>query len=108
MKNNFNKKSILKKTFFIITLLTVAFTYSFKTNSERCLIEDFKPRTNGAAAMGLGDKTGSPISGGATCAGCHGGASLNTALSITVSDANGNIITAYNRRDNYIIIVTCG
>ena len=103
MKNNFNKKSILKKTFFIITLLTVAFTYSFKTNSERCLIEDFKPRTNGAAAMGLGDKTGSPISGGATCAGCHGGASLNTALSITVSDANGNIVTAYNPGTSYTL-----
>ncbi|MDG2370576.1 MAG: T9SS type A sorting domain-containing protein [Flavobacteriales bacterium] len=93
----------MKNTFFIITLLTVAITYSFKTNSERCLIEDFQPRSNGAALMGIGDRTGSPISGGATCAACHGGASLNTALSITVSDANGNIVTAYNSGTTYTL-----
>ena len=98
-----NKKLILKNAFFILIFLATAFVYSFKTNSQKCLIEDFQPRSNGPAAMGLGDRTGSPISSGATCAGCHGGASLNTALSITVIDANGNIVNSYSPGNSYTL-----
>ena len=98
-----NKKIILKNSFLVLTLLATAFIFSFKTNSERCTIEDFQPRSNGAAAMGLGDRTGSPISAGATCAGCHGGASLNTALLINLMDANGNTVTSYTPGNSYTL-----
>lgn len=59
-------------------------------------------RSNGAAANGLGDRTGSPLSS-STCSACHSGGSFAPTFSITVRDANQNAVTSYTPGQNYTI-----
>lgn len=73
-------------------------------------VECFVPapmRSNGAAQMGLGDRTGSPIGGsGSSCANCHSGGSFNPTITINVLDGGGNSITSYTPGDTYTIEYT--
>ena len=97
-------KNLIQKSTFIVSLIVVtAFIFSFRLDNEQCAMEAFQPRSNGAAAMGLGDKTGSPLSGGATCAGCHGAPNSSTSFSITLKDATGNAVTSYTPGNNYTV-----
>lgn len=61
------------------------------------------PRSAGAAAMGLGDRTGGPLSGGAGCMGCHGSGTFAPSISLTVLDAGLNQVTGYTPGDTYTI-----
>ncbi len=62
-------------------------------------------RSGGAAANGLGDRTGGPLSGG-TCSNCHSGGSYNTSLTIEVKDAGGSVVTQYTPGASYTIEYT--
>ena len=62
-------------------------------------------RSSGAAATGLGDRTGSPLSGGAGCS-CHGGASYAPSISVEVKDAFSNPVTEYQPGQSYTIEYT--
>ena len=50
--------------------------------------------SGGAAANGLGDRTGSPIGGAAGCS-CHGGGAFSPTISVVVKDAALNTVTEY-------------
>jgi hypothetical protein len=54
----------------------------------------FSSRTTGAGANGLGDLTGSPLSGG-TCGNCHSGGNFGASLTITLRDLSNNPVTSY-------------
>ncbi len=73
-------------------------------------VECFVPapmRSNGAAQMGLGDRTGSPIGGpSASCANCHGGGAFSPSISINILDANQDEVTSYIPGDTYTIEYT--
>jgi hypothetical protein len=61
------------------------------------------PRSNGAATMGLGDRTGGPLSGGASCMDCHGAGTFQPIITLTVTDAGSNQVTEYTPGDTYTI-----
>lgn len=63
-------------------------------------------RSGGAAALGLGDRTGSPVGGGASCSPCHSGGSFTPSLTIEVKDALNNVVTSYTPGDTYTIEYT--
>lgn len=50
---------------------------------------------SGGATASAGDRTGSPISGGSTCASCHSGGSYNPSIGVVVRNSGGNPVTAY-------------
>lgn len=62
-------------------------------------------RSGGAAANGLGDRTGSPNSS-ATCASCHSGGSFNPTMTIEVKDALSNPVTSYIPGNTYTVEYT--
>lgn len=49
------------------------------------------------------DRTGSPLSGGATCTQCHGQANANTTIAVTLRDASSNVVTSYIGGETYIV-----
>tara|TARA_Y100001968_G_scaffold44312_2_gene34449 strand:- start:2216 stop:3775 length:1560 start_codon:yes stop_codon:yes gene_type:complete len=96
--------TFLKKgTLLFSILIFSSFFFSFYLESKKCTLLEFQPRSNGAAAMGLGDKTGGPLSGGATCMGCHGGAPGMPNLTMSLKDASGNSVTSYTPGNIYTI-----
>ena len=61
------------------------------------------PRSDGAANMGLGDRTGGPLSNGASCMDCHGAGIFQPSIALTVLDAGLNQITEYIPGATYTI-----
>ena len=102
LHSNFSNLSI-KSTLPIFVLLVSFFFFSFYSESRKCTFEEFIPRSNGTAAMGLGDRTGGPLSGGATCMGCHGGGATLPNLIIDLKDGFGSSISSYIPGDVYTI-----
>ena len=108
-----NFKHLPKRSKFLTILLGIAFSFGLISASFSAhkmwsgKISSYTPtppRSNGAAAMGLGDRTGSPISGaGSSCANCHSGGSFNPTISIDVKDAGLNSVTSYIPGDTYTI-----
>lgn len=62
-------------------------------------------RSSGAAAAGLGNRTGSPGSSG-LCSGCHSGASYTTNVSIALKDGSNNSVTQYRPGQAYTLEYT--
>ena len=109
-----NKHSKISKFLFAISGIASAFIlisagYSankIKTEKVECYVPA-PMRSNGAAQMGLGDRTGSPIGGaGASCANCHSGGTYNPTISINVLDSNLDPVTSYTPGDTYTIEYT--
>ena len=69
------------------------------------MLDDGPMRLGGAANLGLGDRTGSPLSGGAGCS-CHGGASYAPSITVEVKDAFSNPVTVYQPGQGYTIEYT--
>ena len=61
------------------------------------------PRSGGAAAMGLGDRTGGPLSGGATCNDCHGNGAFTPTITLAILDGGSNPVTEYIPGDTYTL-----
>jgi hypothetical protein len=60
-------------------------------------------RSGGAAANGLGDRTGSPLSGAAGCS-CHSsGTPYSPVASVSIKDASQNSVTSYTPGQSYTI-----
>lgn len=59
--------------------------------------------SGGRAAAGS-DNSGSPLSS-STCSACHGSASSNTVVSVTLLDQSGNAVTEYIPGESYSIFV---
>ena len=97
---------------FIATTITfglVSAGYSIKKKPSGKLetYVPMPPRSNGAAAMGLGDRTGSPVGGASSsCANCHSGGAFAPTISIDVKDASMNSITSYVPGTTYTIEYT--
>ncbi|MCH2231242.1 MAG: T9SS type A sorting domain-containing protein [Crocinitomicaceae bacterium] len=72
---------------------------------EVCKYSPTPPRSGGAGASGLGDRTGSPIASG-TCAGCHGGGSYSPTTLIQLIDGGGAAVTSYTSGQSYTIRTT--
>jgi hypothetical protein len=91
-----------KKLLSISTVLLLFLIFqSFKNNestSDYYIPKDYHKnlmfRSTGPAFNGLGDLTGSPVSGG-TCTNCHGGGSYSPSISLIITDNLGNPITNY-------------
>lgn len=99
-----NKKHIL----LIATITLSTLFFSFRFTKEVGRLEDYSPpRSNGPAASGLGDRTGSPIGGsGASCTNCHGGGNFSPTISITVLDNTLTPVTSYVSGQNYTVEYT--
>ncbi|MFT6982146.1 MAG: hypothetical protein ACJAUD_000913 [Crocinitomicaceae bacterium] len=83
------------------------FLISAGTSVTSSKVETYKPlppRSGGAGANGLGDRTGSPLSA-ATCAQCHGGGSFGASISMQLLD--GAVpVTSYTAGTNYTVVYT--
>lgn len=55
--------------------------------------------------MGVGDKTGGPLSTG-TCADCHSGGNFSPSVSMEVLDGNNNPVTDYVPGNNYTVNIS--
>ena len=62
----------------------------------------FSSRSTGAGFNGVGDVTGSPVSGG-TCGNCHSGGSFGASVTITLRDQSNNPVTSYVAGQSYIL-----
>lgn len=99
----------MKKNLLTIVLISMLFLLiqSFKNTEQTS--DYYSPKnyhastiykSSGAAANGLGDRTGSPLSSG-TCASCHSGGSFAPSISLNVTDNGGNPITDYVAGEEY-------
>ena len=75
------------------------------TSPEVCSFSPIPPRNGGAANLGLGDKTGGPVSSG-TCAQCHSGGSFGANTVIELINDSGNVVTSYTSGQLYTIRTT--
>ena len=104
------QSNFLKITFGLVIsfgLLSAGYSAKKMLRGEIITYAPSPPRSNGAAAMGLGDRTGSPIGGaGSSCANCHGGGSFSPSISIDVKDAGLNSVTSYIPGNTYTIEYT--
>lgn len=57
--------------------------------------------SGGLATVNGMDRTGSPLSGGATCTQCHGSASSNTTIVFTLRDASNTVVSSYIGGETY-------
>ena len=88
-------------------LVSAGYSIKKKTSGKLETYVPIPPRSNGAAAMGLGDRTGSPIGGAnSSCANCHSGGAFAPTISIDVKDASMNSITSYVPGTTYTIEYT--
>ncbi|MBE9577152.1 choice-of-anchor V domain-containing protein [Flavobacterium proteolyticum] len=91
------KKLLSISALLMLFLLFQSFKYSEKT-SDYFIPKDYHGnimlRSTGPAANGLGDLTGSPVSGG-TCTNCHAGGSYSPSITLNISDNLGNPVTSY-------------
>ena len=105
-----SQSNFLKITFGLVIsfgLLSAGYSAKKMLRGEIITYVPSPPRSNGAAAMGLGDRTGSPIGGaGSSCANCHGGGSFSPSISIDVKDAGLNSVTSYIPGNTYTIEYT--
>ncbi|EJF53418.1 hypothetical protein SapgrDRAFT_1714 [Saprospira grandis DSM 2844] len=60
--------------------------------------------SSGGRAAGGNDNSGSPLSS-STCSACHGAASSNTVVSVSLLDQSGNVVTEYIPGEHYSIFV---
>ncbi|MGB0914468.1 MAG: choice-of-anchor V domain-containing protein [Crocinitomicaceae bacterium] len=90
----------------IISLGLLSVNFSSNNNvPEICSYNPTPPRSGGAGFMGLGDRTGGPVSSG-TCAACHSGAFLNTTTMVQLINGLGNPVTSYVSGQSYTIRTT--
>ena len=105
-----SQSNFLKITFGLVIsfgLLSAGYSAKKMLRGEIITYVPSPPRSNGAAAMGLGDRTGSPIGGaGSSCANCHSGGSFSPSISIDVKDAGLNSVTSYIPGNTYTIEYT--
>ena len=105
-----SQSNFLKITFGLVIsfgLLSAGYSAKKMLRGEIITYVPSPPRSNGAAVMGLGDRTGSPIGGaGSSCANCHGGGSFSPSISIDVKDAGLNSVTSYIPGNTYTIEYT--
>jgi hypothetical protein len=91
------KKLLSISALLLLFLLFQSFKYSEKT-SDYFIPEDYHGnimlRSTGPAANGLGDLTGSPVSGG-TCTNCHSGGSYSPSITLSITDNLSNPVTNY-------------
>lgn len=57
--------------------------------------------SGGLAFVNGADRTGSPLSGGATCTQCHGPSNLNTTILFTLRDASNTVVNSYIGGETY-------
>lgn len=74
----------VKTTLFLGLATTLLTTMSFMA----------PPRSTGAAANGLGDRTGGPVAS-STCSTCHSGGSFGADFNIIIKDGAGAVVTEY-------------
>ena len=72
--------------------MKLKFIYVFLLSAFALIV--LQSRSGGAAANGLGDRTGSPLSS-STCSACHSGGSFSPAFTTVVKDAGQNPVTSY-------------
>ncbi len=101
-------KIMKKKYLFLASIISLAtIFFSFNSRITHGHFESYiPPRSGGAAAGGLGDRTGSPVGSGASCTQCHGGGSFNPSVSISVLDNNANPVSSYVPGDDYTVEFT--
>ena len=84
------------KNYFFILIASVVFT-SFLSFKNSLFISDYhttKPlRSGGAAASGIGGRTGAPGEG--LCSDCHGGGSFTPTATLVVRNSSNVIVTSY-------------
>lgn len=85
---------------YLLLPLFIGFYWLFSTSSVDGVYGVYY--SSGPAASGL-DRTGSPLSGGATCSSCHGGGSFGTGLTVTVKNSLGNPVTSYSPGSTYTV-----
>ena len=85
------------KQLYILTLLLVA-------TAMTIIPVELQARSSGPALNGLGDRTGSPLSG-ATCAACHSGGSFTVEALISVVDLSGSPVESFVAGETYMITV---
>ena len=91
-----------KLRYFLPLLFVFILHHSFKIE----FVAEQPDYSSGPAFVGLGDRTGSPISGGANCGGCHSGGSFNAVTTIIVRDSALNSVFSYTPGTTYNIIVS--
>lgn len=102
MANIMNKKYFFITSILLLSILLLSFDFSTPIGH----LEDYMPlRSGGAAANGVGDKTGSPLST-STCSQCHSGGSFSPNISVVVLDNSLNQVTSYIPGENYTIEYT--
>lgn len=88
-----------------------AFSYilfSAGTSEKTSKVDTYNPippYSGGPGTNGAGDRTGSPLSGGGSCANCHGGGSFSPAIAITVLDGT-TPVTSYVPGNVYTVRFT--
>ena len=94
-----------EKIFLAVIVLFSVVLLSFKLSEPISHLTDYAPpRSGGAAAQGLGDRTGSPIGGsGASCSNCHSGGSYSPTIAINVFDDMMNQVTSYTPGEDYVV-----
>jgi hypothetical protein len=105
----------MKRNQLTITLVLILFLLIQSFKNSESITDYYKPdqhhskiilRSTGVAANGLGDRTGSPISSGSTCAQCHGGAAFSPAIALTITDNGGGTVTNYTPGEEYNLSFT--
>ncbi len=108
------KQTTMKNNLFSIVLVSVLFfiIQSFK-NTEKTS-DYYSPKdyhatsmfgSSGAAASGLGDRTGSPVASG-TCANCHAGGSFSPSITLNITDNTATPVTSYIAGQEYNLSFT--
>lgn len=105
----------MKRNQLTITLVLILFLLIQSFKNSDSITDYYKPdqhhskiilRSTGVAANGLGDRTGSPISSGSTCAQCHGGAAFSPTIALTITDNGGATVTNYTPGEEYNLSFT--
>lgn len=88
--------------FSLLSLTLLSFNFALK--KEEAKIEKYAPpNASGPANNGNGDRTGSPLSNGSTCASCHSGGNYDATINVFITDPLGNQVTSYVPGQDYII-----
>ncbi len=86
-----------------IGLISISFS-KFISKPKICSYMPTPPKSGGAAATGLGDKTGSPLSSG-TCSQCHSGQQQGS-TTVELINSSGSVVNNYLPGQSYIIRTT--
>lgn len=89
-------------------LLTVStlLLFSFGENEQLCKYVPEPTRSGGVAAVLGIDRTGGPLSGGATCTQCHSGGAFSPSILVQVKDGGGNVVNSYAPGTTYTVEFT--